>query len=212
MRGGGVTLNYGKNGWKKWNFDLSTIVKMNEKIPKKIHFSPCIMSIWKKVLIISVVSRNCIFWNQKFKFLHIVILNIIFSQILEKQNFFTNLKYGNFIDFFEKKVKKTRILNLLIHCNFNIFFEKKKSKNDFFSIELVLVYTGISTSFKHKKNKEMNFLNYWRVLHVLGFINICSWLMITYQTNFSKMILRRPYHVYLSAFQLLWQRKYISQK
>ena len=58
----------------------------------------------------------------------------------------------------------------------------------------------------------MNFLNYWRVLHVLGFINICSWLMITYQTNFSKMILRRPYHVYLSAFQLLWQRKCTSQK
>ena len=82
--GGGVTLNYGKNGWKKWNFDLSTIVKMNEKIPKKIHFSPCIMSIWKKVLIISVVSRNCIFWKQKFKILHIGILNIIFSQILEK--------------------------------------------------------------------------------------------------------------------------------
>ena len=155
--GGGVTLNYGKNGWKKWNFDLSTIVKMNEKIPKKFRFSPCIMSISKKVLIISVVSRNCIFWKQKFKFLHIGILNIIFSQIFEKQNFFTNLKYGNFIDFFEKKVKKTRILNLLIHCNFNIFFEKKKTKNDIFSIELVLVYTGISTPFKHKKTKKWIF-------------------------------------------------------
>ena len=152
--GGGVTLNYGKNGWKKWNFDLSTIVKMNEKIPKKFRFSPCIMSISKKVLIISVVSRNCIFWKQKFKFLHIGILNIIFSQILEKQNFFTNLKYGNFIDFFEKKVKKTRILNLLIHCNFNIFFEKKKRKMIFFLLSWYLYIRGFRLHLNTKKQRN----------------------------------------------------------
>ena len=84
MGEGGVTLDYGENGWKKWNFDLSTIVKMNEKIQKKNHFSSSIMSIWKKVLIISVVLWNQIFWKQKFKILHMGILNIIFWQILEK--------------------------------------------------------------------------------------------------------------------------------
>ena len=154
MGEGGVTLDYGENGWKKWNFDLSTIVKMNEKIPKKFRFSPCIMSISKKVLIISVVSRNCIFWKQKFKFLHIGILNIIFSQILEKQNFFTNLKYGNFIDFFEKKVKKTRILNLLIHCNFNIFFEKKKWKMIFFLLSWYLYIRGFRLHLNTKKQRN----------------------------------------------------------
>ena len=88
-------------------------------------------------------------------------------------------------------------MNLLIQCIFNIFLSKKNRKMIFFSIELTLVHMRIWWIFLEKRHKNKNFES----SHTLYF-----------QPNFSKMILTRPYHVYLSAFQLLWQRKCTPQK
>ena len=80
---------------------------------------------------------------------------------------------------------------------FQHFFEQKNRKMIFFSIELTLVHMRIWWIFLEKRHKNKNFES----SHTLYF-----------QPNFSKMILTRPYHVYLSAFQLLWQRKCTPQK
>ena len=155
--GGGVTLKYGKNDWKKWNFDLSTMVKMNEKIQKKIHFSPYIMSIWKKVLIISVVSWNYIFLKTKIQnriyrdFEHHFLTN--FGKII----FFKIPYIWEFYGFFRKKQQKNTNIQSSYTLYFQHFFEKKIEKWFFFPIVLVLVHIGISTPFKHKKRRK-NFL------------------------------------------------------
>ena len=88
-------------------------------------------------------------------------------------------------------------MNLLIQCIFNIFLSKKIEKWFFFLLSWHLYIWGFDGFFSKKRHKNKNFES----SHTLYF-----------QPNFSKMILRRPYHVYLSAFQLLWQRKCTSQK
>ena len=70
--------------------------------------------------------------------------------------FLRYLTYGNFMDFFEKNNKKTRIFNLLIHCIFNIFL-RKKSKNDFFFLLCWYLYILGFRLHLNTKNEERIF-------------------------------------------------------
>ena len=193
LRGGGRGLDYGKNDWKKWNFDSSTMGKMSWKNEKKSEIFRLITWISYEKSIISVVSWNRLCVQKKFKNVPMGILMMIFSTKIEKRNFFESL----------------------IHGDFNIF-SKKKWKINIFYMCLEFIHMQIWTLFFTKIRKMKIYYTSWKFSHI-GVLTIFSkktekWMLDTYVGVWRKHTKRNIWQMINMCFSAILQQNGTSEE
>ena len=144
--GGGRGLDYGKNDWKKWNFDSSTMGKMSWKNEKKSEIFRLITWISYEKSIISVVSWNrlCVQKNSK-------------TYIL-----------GFWWWFFLQKLKKETFLKVS-YMGISTFFQKKKMENQhFLHVFRIHTYADLDIIF-HQNQENENILHFMEILTYRSF-------------------------------------------
>ena len=196
---GGRGLDYGKNDWKKWNFDSSTMGKISWKNEKKSEIFGLITWISYEKSIISVVSWNRLCVQKKFKNVLMGILMMIFSTKIEKRKIFESLIHGDFNIFFQKKKWKMNIFYMcleIIHMQIWILFFTKIKKMKIYYTSWKFSHIGVLTIFKKKTEKWMldTYVEVWRKhskRNIWPMKNMRCSTLLTAQKYFSKLTLRK---------------------